>query len=382
MPTGEADTPTREAVLAALATVQDPEIHRPITELDMVGEIRIDGSAVGVEVLLTIAGCPMRTTITQRVEQAVAALPGVTDVAVKLTPMTDEQRTALKVKLQGAETEIPFNRADNRTLIYAIASGKGGVGKSSVTANLAAAIAAQGMTVGVLDADIYGHSIPRLLNATAAPNWVEGLIMPVEGHGVRVMSMGPLKPGGVYEPVVWRGPRLHNVLKQLLSDVWWGDLDVLLLDLPPGTGDVAMSIGQLLPKAELVIVTTPQQAAAEVAIRAGMVALYTNQKIAGVVENMSAFACPHCGEPIEMFGSGGGQFVSEVLSDAFNGAIPLLGRIPFDPALRSGGDDGVPLVVGAPSNPAAIALSEIAERLARKPRGLAGLQLNLTPAGR
>ncbi|MGV1003531.1 MAG: P-loop NTPase [Candidatus Nanopelagicales bacterium] len=373
---------TREAVLAALATVQDPEIHRPITELEMVGEIRIDGASVGVEVLLTIAGCPMRGTITTRVEEAVGRLEGVTDVAVKLTPMTDEQRTALKTKLQGSAKEIPFNLPGNRTLIYAIASGKGGVGKSSVTANLAAAMAAQGLTVGVLDADIYGHSIPGILGATAAPNWVEGMIMPVEGHGVRVMSMGPLKPGGIYEPVVWRGPRLHRVLEQLMTDVWWGELDVLLLDLPPGTGDVAMSIGQLLPKAELIIVTTPQQAAAEVAIRAGMVALYTNQKIAGVIENMSAFGCPHCGEPIAMFGTGGGEFVAQVLGEAFNTKIPLLGRIPFDPALRVGGDDGLPLVVSAPTSGAATSLTEIAEQLSRKPRGLAGLQLNLTPAGR
>lgn len=373
---------SREDVLAALGHVEDPEIRRPITELDMVGEVLVEGGRVGVEILLTIAGCPMRATITERVHAALSALPDVTDVAVRLTPMTDEQRAALKEKLQGPKAEIPFNRADNRTLVYAIASGKGGVGKSSITANLAAAMAAQGLTVGVLDADIYGHSIPRLLAATASPNWVEGLIMPVEGFGVRVMSMGPLKPGGVYEPVVWRGPRLHRVLEQLMTDVWWGDLDVLLLDLPPGTGDVAMSVGQLLPKARLVIVTTPQEAAAEVAIRAGMVALYTNQQVAGVIENMSTFDCPHCGEPIAMFGSGGGKLVAETLSEAFNTDVPLLGRIPFDPQLREGGDDGVPLVIAEPNSAAAHALTAVAQGLARKSRGLAGVSLGLTPAGR
>lgn len=379
----EPATISLDAVMAALATVNDPEIHRPITDLGMVDQVRIEGSQVHVDVLLTIAGCPMRGTITQLVEQAVGRVPGVSSVVVQLTPMTEEQRANLRTTLRGGpEPVIPFNQAGNTTRIYAIASGKGGVGKSSVTANLAAAMAASGLSVGLLDADIYGHSIPRLLDATTPPTFVEGMIMPVSGHGVRVMSMGPMKPGGVYEPVVWRGPRLHRILEQLLTDVWWGDLDVLLLDLPPGTGDVAMSTAQLLKRAELVIVTTPQLAAAEVAIRAGMVGLITHQRIAGVIENMSAFPCPHCGEPVAAFGAGGGSSVAEVLSEAMNTEVPLLGRIPFDLGLREGGDHGEPIVLSTPESPAALVLNDIAKRLGRRPRGLAGMSLGLTPAGR
>jgi ATP-binding protein involved in chromosome partitioning len=375
--------PTRERIEAALAEVQDPEIRRPITELGMVKDIRVEGGDVHVEVYLTVAGCPMREEITARVTNAVRALDGVTAVTVGLDVMSEEQRKAMRASLAGPEREIPFSKPGSLTRVYLIASGKGGVGKSSVTANLAAAMAADGLAVGVVDADVYGHSIPRMLGVTQLPTMVEGLIMPPTGTGgVRVISMLPFKPGGVTQPVTWRGPMLHRALQQFLSDVWWGDLDVLLLDLPPGTGDVAISAAQLLPNAEVVVVTTPQEAAAEVAVRAGMVAKETNQRLAGVIENMSGFPCPHCGEPVDLFGSGGGQRVAHVLSTAVNAEVPLLGRIPFDVRLREGGDVGAPLVVAAPTAPAAEVLRSIAGRLGKRPRGLSGMSLGLTPASR
>ena len=334
-----------DAIHDALATVDDPEIRRPITELGMVDEVDIaaDGS-VTVTVLLTVSGCPMRTEIIDRVTRAVSAVPGVSDVAVNLGVMTDEQRTAMRESLRGPAREIVFNRPGNLTKIYAVASGKGGVGKSSITVNLAAALAARGLSVGLLDADIYGHSVPRMLGLDRPPTVVDGMLLPPEKHGVRAISMLPFKPGGTAEPVAFRGPMLHRALEQFLTDVWWGDLDVLLLDLPPGTGDVAISSVQLLPNSELIVVTTPQQAAAEVSVRAGMLALQTKQKVAGVIENMSAFACPHCGEPIDMFGHGGGDTVAATLSEALGTPIPVLGRVPFDTRLREGGDDGRPLV--------------------------------------
>ena len=374
--------PTREQIEAALAKVDDPEIRRPITDLGMVKDITIDGAAVHVDVYLTVAGCPMRDEITGRVTRAVEAVDGVGSVTVGLDVMSEEQRKAMRASLAGPEREIQFTRPGNLTRVYLIASGKGGVGKSSVTANLAAEMAAQGLSVGVVDADVYGHSIPRMLDVTANPTMVEGLIMPPTGHGVRVISMLPFKPGGVTQPVTWRGPMLHRALQQFLADVWWGDLDVLLLDLPPGTGDVAISAAQLLPHAEVVVVTTPQEAAAEVAVRAGMVAKETHQRIAGVIENMSAFPCPHCGEPMELFGSGGGQKVADVLSRAMDTEVPLLGRIPFDVRLREGGDNGEPLVVADPTAPAAEVLRELAGRLGKRPRGLTGMSLGLTPASR
>jgi ATP-binding protein involved in chromosome partitioning len=373
---------TREQVEAALSQVQDPEIRRPITELGMVKGIVIDGTAIHVDVYLTVAGCPMRDEITARVTRAVEPLDGVSTVTVGLDVMSEEQRKAMRASLSGPQREIQFTKPGSLTRVYLVASGKGGVGKSSVTANLAASMADQGLSVGVVDADVYGHSIPRMLAATAAPTMVEGLIMPPESHGVRVISMLPFKPGGVSQPVTWRGPMLHRALQQFLADVWWGDLDVLLLDLPPGTGDVAISAAQLLPHAEVVVVTTPQVAAAEVAVRAGMVAKETNQRIAGVIENMSAFPCPHCGEPMELFGSGGGQRVADVLSRSLDTTVPLLGRIPFDVRLREGGDSGEPLVLAEPTAPAAEVLQQIAQRLGKRPRGLSGLSLGLTPAAR
>ena len=349
--------PNLEALNAALATVNDPEIHRPITELGMLKSVEADDKGVvKVGVYLTVSGCPMRDTITDRVTAAVMTVAGVTKVEVELDVMSDEQRAAMKKTLRGDEKENPFNRPGSTTRIYAIASGKGGVGKSSVTANLAAAMADMGLRVGLIDADIYGHSIPRMLDALDAPTMVEGMIMPPTGYGVSVISMLAFKPGGVTQPVAFRGPMLHRALEQFITDVWWGDLDVLLLDLPPGTGDIAISAAQLLPTAELVIVTTPQMAAADVAVRAGTLAEQTHQKVAGVIENMSSFPCPHCGEPMDLFGTGGGKLVADQIAKVLGTETPMLGQIPFDVALREGGDDGRPLVISNPDAPASIAL--------------------------
>ena len=376
--------PTIDAITAALATVNDPEINRPVTELGMVKSVDVDDAGhARIGIYLTVSGCPMRGTITERVVAAVSAVPGVTSVEVELDVMDDEQRAALRTMLRGhEEREIPFAQPGSLTKVYAIASGKGGVGKSSVTANLAVAMARMGLTVGLVDADVYGHSIPRMLNALEPPTMVEGMIMPPQSYGVRVISMLPFKPGGVAQPVAFRGPMLHRALQQFLADVWWGDLDVLLLDLPPGTGDVAISTAQLLPTAEIVVVTTPQAAAADVAVRAGTLAEQTHQKVAGVIENMSSFPCPHCGEPLDLFGIGGGSLVAETLSGTLGTEVPLLGQIPFDVRLREGGDSGSPLVLSEPEAPASQSLTAIAETLGRRPRGLAGMSLGITPARR
>jgi len=376
-------SPTVEAVQAALATVNDPEIHRPITDLGMVKSVDIDDQGeVKVGVYLTVAGCPMRERITKDVTAAVAAVAEVRNVIVDLDVMSEEQRKEMAAGLRGgqAEKEIPFARPGSLTRVYAVASGKGGVGKSSVTVNLAAAMAADGLSVGIVDADIYGHSIPRMLGVSERPTQVENMIMPPQALGVRVISIGMFTAGNT--PVVWRGPMLHRALQQFLADVWWGDLDVLLMDLPPGTGDVAISVAQLVPNAELVVVTTPQQAAAEVAERAGTIALQTHQRIAGVIENMSWLPCPHCGEHVDVFGSGGGQQVADGLSTSLGAAVPLLGQIPLDLRLREGGDDGRPLVVDDPNAPASVALINVAQRLGRRERGLLGRSLDLSPAGR
>ncbi|GAA0606437.1 Mrp/NBP35 family ATP-binding protein [Sporichthya brevicatena] len=380
--------PSVEAVRAALATVNDPEIHKPITELGMVAAVDVaaDG-VVSVTVLLTVAGCPLRDTITRDVTAAVTKVPGVTDVRLTLDVMTAEQREELQTKLRGGvpAKEIPFSRPGSMTRVYAVASGKGGVGKSSVTVNLAAAMAADGLNVGVLDADIYGHSIPRMLGANGRPTQVQNMIMPPSANGVKVISIGMFVEGNT--PVVWRGPMLHRALQQFLADVFWGDLDVLLMDLPPGTGDIAISIAQLVPTAEILVVTTPQQAAAEVAERAGSIATQTHQQIAGVVENMSYLPCPHCTAEgkehrLEIFGSGGGRRVAEGLGRLLGHDIPVLGEIPLDPRLREGGDEGKPLAVADPEAPASQVLRSIATRLGHRSRGLAGRSLGLTPVGR
>ena len=373
-------SPTAEQVSRALARVNDPEIRRPITELGMVKNIDIspDGS-VQVDVWLTVAGCPLRDTIIREVTAAVGAVEGVSRVRVELDVMSDEQRRGLQTQLRGGQEapEIPFSKPNSLTRVFAVASGKGGVGKSSVTVNLAVALAASGAKVGVADADIYGHSVPRMLGVTGTPTQVEKMIMPPSAHGVKVISIGMFTKGNA--PVVWRGPMLHRALQQFLADVFWGDLDVLLLDLPPGTGDIAISMAQMLPTAELLVVTTPQLAAAEVAERAGAVVMQTHQRIAGVIENMSYLVCPHCGEHTDIFGSGGGQAVASALTRITGAQVPLLGQVPIDTRLREGGDAGRPLVLSDPSAPAAVELNKIADGLASRARGLVGRSLPLSP---
>ncbi|MGY1810847.1 Mrp/NBP35 family ATP-binding protein [Blastococcus sp. SYSU D00669] len=375
-------SPALDAVNAALATVQDPEINRPLTELGMVKDVQIgaDGS-VRVQVYLTVAGCPMRETITNRVTQAVSAVAGVTSVQVALDVMSDEQRSELRRTVRGDATDpvIPFAQPGSLTRVYAVASGKGGVGKSSVTVNLAAALAKRGLSVGVVDADIYGHSVPRMLGVDDKPTQVDNMIMPPQSYGVKVISIGMFTPGNT--PVVWRGPMLHRALQQFLADVWWGDLDVLLLDLPPGTGDVAISIAQLLPNAEILVVTTPQTAAAEVAERAGAIATQTHQQVVGVIENMSWLDLPD-GSRMEVFGSGGGQAVSDALTRTLGARVPLLGQIPLDTRLREAGDAGAPIVLADPESAAAQALAKVADGLATRQRGLSGMSLGLTPVRR
>ncbi|WP_225725052.1 MULTISPECIES: Mrp/NBP35 family ATP-binding protein [unclassified Nocardia] len=367
---------TESDVRAALAKVDDPEIRKPITELGMVKSVAINGSDVHVEVYLTTAGCPLRTEITQRVSRAIADVAGVGAVTVDLDVMNDEQRTALRKQLRGdsADPVIPFAQPGSLTRVYAVASGKGGVGKSSVTVNLAAAMAERGLSVGVLDADIYGHSVPRMLGTDQRPTQVERMIMPPVAHEVKVISIAMFTQGNT--PVVWRGPMLHRALQQFLADVFWGDLDILLLDLPPGTGDVAISIAQLIPNAEILVVTTPQPAAAEVAERAGAIALQTRQRIAGVVENMSWLDLPD-GTRMDLYGSGGGQSVADRLTRAVGANVPLLGQIPIEQSLREAGDEGTPIVLRDPENPAAQALRDIADKLAVRRRGLAGMSLGI-----
>jgi ATP-binding protein involved in chromosome partitioning len=372
--------PAESEVRAALTTVLDPEIRKPITDLGMVERISVaDDGAVSVAVLLTVAGCPMKEQLTRDVTAAVARVPGVTDVDVRLGVMNDEQRGELRTKLRGtaAPNEIPFAQPGSRTRVYAVASGKGGVGKSSVTVNLAAALAAKGLSVGVLDADIYGFSVPRMLGVTGKPTQVDKMIMPPIAHDVKVISIGMFTPGNT--AVVWRGPMLHRALQQFLADVFWGDLDVLLMDLPPGTGDIAISVAQLVPSAELLVVTTPQLAAREVAERAGSIALQTHQQIVGVVENMSWLDLPD-GSRMELFGSGGGQAVADSLAALTGTRVPLLGQIPIDQTVREGGDAGAPVVLTAPDSSAAVALRDVAEALAARQRSLVGRSLGLTPA--
>jgi ATP-binding protein involved in chromosome partitioning len=384
-------SPVLEQVQAALATVNDPEIKRPITDLGMVESVDLDDTGkVAVKVLLTVAGCPMKDTINRDVTAAVSAVTGVTAVDLQLGVMSAEQRAGLQELLRGgqAQREIPIAQAGSLTKVYAIASGKGGVGKSSVTVNLALALSAQGLKVGVVDADIYGHSVPAMLGvADSRPTQVDDLIMPVPtAGGVSVISIGMLKPRRD-QVVAWRGPMLDRALVQMLADVYWGDLDVLLLDLPPGTGDVAISLGQHLPNAEVIVVTTPQEAAAEVAERAGTMASMMHQRVIGVVENMSFLPCPHCEAEgkehrLEIFGAGGGARVAATLSQRFGYDVPVLGEVPIDLSLREGGDSGKPVVEADPTSPSALALTAVADKLSGRGRGLAGMQLGLTPTSK
>ncbi|MBV5245625.1 MULTISPECIES: Mrp/NBP35 family ATP-binding protein [Mycolicibacterium] len=365
------------AVRTALTKVIDPELRRPITEVGMVKNVTVDSDAsVHVEVYLTTSACPKKTEISDQVTRAVQDVPGTGAVKVTLDVMNDEQRAELRKLLRGDSREpvIPFAQPGSLTRVYAVASGKGGVGKSSVTVNLAAAMAARGLSVGLLDADIYGHSVPRMMGTEDRPTQVDSMILPPVSHDVRVISIAMFTQGNT--PVVWRGPMLHRALQQFLADVYWGDLDVLLLDLPPGTGDIAISVAQLIPGAEILVVTTPQLAAAEVAERAGAIAIQTRQRIAGVVENMVD------GPVIKMFGEGGGRQVADSLSRAVGAEVPLLGQVPLDPELVSAGDTGVPLVLSAPDSLAGKELRKIADALSSRRRGLAGMSLGLDPAGR
>lgn len=366
-----------QAVWDVLSRVNDPEIHKPITELGMVEKVEVDESGhASVKVLLTISGCPMKGTIEHDVHAALQGVEGLTGLDLEFGVMTDEQRDELKTKLRGGVQErvIPFAQADNLTQVLLIASGKGGVGKSSTTVNLAVSLQRRGLKVGVIDADIYGHSIPNMMGSTDRPHQVDEMIMPLQAHGVKLISIGHFVDDN--SPVVWRGPMLHRAIQQFLGDVFWGDLDILLLDLPPGTGDVAISVAQLVPNAELLIVTTPQVAAAEVAERAGSISQQTRQRIGGVIENMSWMDLPD-GSRMEPFGSGGGQFVADRLSQLTGSEIPLLGQIPLDPNLRVGGDVGNPIVKAEPQAEVTSAFGKIADQLAKRRDSLAGKSLNL-----
>jgi ATP-binding protein involved in chromosome partitioning len=362
--------PTKEEVRAALRNVLDPEIGKPIEDIGMLKDIEVLGDTVRVHVLLTIDGCPLRDRITSDVTNAVMPVAGVEHVEVILGSMSDEQRASLTSQLRGGVPQQQAFFTDGRTTVIAVASGKGGVGKSSVTVNLACALSAQGYRVGVVDVDVWGFSVPRMIGVSGQPVGFNGMIMPLEAHGVKVMSMGFIVDEET--PVIWRGPMLHKAVQQFLGDVYWGDLDFLLADLPPGTGDVSISLASFLPGAQMLVVTTPQEAARKVAERAGKMAVRTNLRPVGVIENMSYFVCPHCGERTEIFGRGGGQEAADSLG------VPLLGQIPLEPALRQGGDEGMPIVVRDPESPAGAALLQAATVLARSSRSLVGKPLGLS----
>lgn len=355
--------PTEAAVLEALRPVEDPELRRSIVDLGMVKEVRLDGGAVAVTVALTVAGCPLRTEITRRVTEAVTSLEGVERVDVELTVMSDEERQAVAegLRREGAAAHAhgpaearsnPFT--DSATRVIAVSSGKGGVGKSSVTTNLAVCLAEAGHSVAAVDADVWGFSMPRMLGVEHPPVVIDDVIIPPEAHGVRLVSMGFFVPED--QPVVWRGPMLHKALEQFLTDVHWDEPDFLLVDMPPGTGDVALSMAQFLPRAEVVVVTTPQPAAQKVAQRAAAMAEKVNLRVVGVVENMSWFRGDD-GKAYEIFGSGGGRELADQLG------VPLLGQVPLVPALRVGGDEGRPIVVARPDDEASVAFRRIAERI-------------------
>jgi ATP-binding protein involved in chromosome partitioning len=363
---------TEAQVREALRTVMDPEIGRPIEDIGMLRGISIEGDTVRVDVLITIEGCPLKDRITNDVTAAIAPLEGVARVAVDLSPMTQEQRAALVQQLRGGSAAAPQQSKISfppSTAIVAIASGKGGVGKSSVTVNLACALAAEGHRVGVLDADVWGFSVPRMLGVQGKPVGFNDMILPLEGHGVKVISMGFFVPEET--PVIWRGPMLHKAIEQFLGDVYWGDLDFLLCDLPPGTGDVSISLASFIPGASMLVVTTPQEAARKVAERAGKMAERTNLRPIGVIENMSYYVCPHCGERDDIFGTGGGQEAADTLG------VPLMAQVPLVPALRAGGDTGSPIVVTDPDHPASVALRESAHAVARATKSKVGKPLTL-----
>ena len=339
-------SPSREAILAALEQVIDPELRRPVTELQMVREIQIDGGDVVVVIALTVAGCPLRDSFQKQVAEALAPVAGVERVALEFDVMSPDERAALTERLRGGVTGRSKGLSlDRGTRVLAVASGKGGVGKSTLSVNLAAAFAQLGRQVGILDADVYGHSIPHMLGIAQKPVLVDRMIVPPVTQDLKLMSIGFFLDDNA--PVMWRGPMLHRALEQFLTDVHWGELDLLVVDMPPGTGDVSISLGQLLPRAEVVVVTTPQPAAKEVASRAAVMAQKTNMRLIGAIENMTG----------DVFGRGGGAALAEELG------VPLLGEIPLDPRLREQGDLGTPLVSADPSSPTARAIVELAEAI-------------------
>jgi ATP-binding protein involved in chromosome partitioning len=362
---------SEEQVRQALRNVLDPEIGRPIEDIGMLSGIHVDDGNVRVDVLITIEGCPLKDRITSDVTQALAPLQGVRSVDVSLSPMSEQQRAELVSKLRGgaAPQQQRTFFTDGDTSVIAVASGKGGVGKSSVTVNLACALAADGYRVGILDADVWGFSVPRMMGVSGQPVGFNEMILPLESHGVKVISMGFFVPEET--PVIWRGPMLHKAIEQFLGDVYWGDLEFLLCDLPPGTGDVSISLASFLPGASMLVVTTPQEAARKVAERAGKMAERTQLRPIGVIENMSWFVCPHCGERERIFGEGGGQEAADTLG------VPLLAQVPLVPDVRHGGDVGAPIVVTDPDSPAGEALRTAGRELARATRSKVGRPLPL-----
>jgi ATP-binding protein involved in chromosome partitioning len=363
---------TEDQVRQALRNVLDPEIGKPIEDIGMLQGIEVNDGSVRVRVLITIEGCPLKDRITSDVTNALRPL-GVERVDVELSPMSEQQRAELVTRLRGSVAAAPQQQRQffvgTDTTVIAVASGKGGVGKSSITVNLACALAAEGHRVGVLDADVWGFSVPRMIGVTGQPVGFNNMILPLESHGVKVISMGFFVPEET--PVIWRGPMLHKAIEQFLGDVYWGELDFLLADLPPGTGDVSISLASFLPGASMLVVTTPQEAARKVAERAGKMAERTNLRPLGVIENMSWFACPHCGERTSIFGAGGGQEAADTLG------VPLLAQVPLMPDLREGGDEGRPIVVTDPDSPAGRALRDAARRVAQSTRSKVGKPLPL-----
>ena len=367
---------TIEAINLALNKVIDPELHKPLPELGMVESVDFDSGLAKLKILLTISGCPMKDRLKSDIKNSLEGIKEITEVEIIFGVMNEEQRNNVKKIIRGGrEKFIPFAQPDSLTRVIGIASGKGGVGKSSVTVNLAVAAAARGLKVGILDADVYGHSIPRLMGILdKRPTAIDQTFIPVENYGVKVVSMEMFKPERS-DPVAYRGPLLHRVLEQLLSDAYWGDLDLLLLDLPPGTGDIAISLGQLIPNSEIIVVTTPQIAAAEVAERAGRIAHQIKQPVIGVIENMSDSECVKCGEKLSVFGSGGGEETTRRLSQLVGSDVPLLSKIPFDAQLREGGDEGSPIVLSDEKYKKIF--DEILDQIIVRPKSLVGVRLNI-----